>query len=57
MDIFRIYAEKKDGFDIAAKSVCKDLRDNLNIKELEKVRVLVRYDIYGINCVGKYSTV
>ena len=29
MEIFRIYAEKKDGFDVAAKSVCKDLKDNL----------------------------
>jgi len=48
MEIFRIYAEKKDGFDIAAKSCCKDLRDNLNIKELTKVRMLVRYDICGI---------
>ena len=48
MEIFRIYAEKKPGFDIAAKSVCKDLKDNLNIKELDQVRILVRYDIYGI---------
>ncbi len=48
MEIFRIYAEKKDGFDISAKSVCQDLRENLNIKGLTKVRTLVRYDISGI---------
>ncbi|MBQ7791926.1 MAG: phosphoribosylformylglycinamidine synthase, partial [Clostridia bacterium] len=35
-------------FDISAKSVCQDLRENLNIKGLEKVRILVRYDISGI---------
>ncbi|MBP3448651.1 MAG: phosphoribosylformylglycinamidine synthase [Clostridia bacterium] len=48
MEIFRIYAEKKEGFDISAKSVCQDLRENLGIKGLTKVRILVRYDISGI---------
>ena len=37
MEVYRIFAEKKDGFDILAKSVCQDLRENLNIGGLTKV--------------------
>ncbi len=44
----RIYVEKKDGFDIEAKGVLQDLRENLSLTTLENVRVLNRYDIAGI---------
>lgn len=45
----RIYVEKKDGFDIEAKGVLQDLKENLSLSALEKVRVLNRYDVSGIS--------
>ncbi|MCY6371782.1 phosphoribosylformylglycinamidine synthase [Clostridium ganghwense] len=44
----RIFAEKKLHFDVEAKGLLKDLRENLNIKGLENLRILNRYDISGI---------
>jgi phosphoribosylformylglycinamidine synthase len=48
MEIIRVYAEKKEGFNVAAKAMCQDLKENLNIVGLKKVRIFVRYDIYGV---------
>ncbi len=45
----RIFVEKKDGFDIEAKEVLEDLRENLSMTGLEKVRIINRYDVEGIN--------
>ncbi|EOD00163.1 phosphoribosylformylglycinamidine synthase [Caldisalinibacter kiritimatiensis] len=45
----RIYVEKKRGFDIEAKNLYSDLKQNLKIKGLENVRVLNRYDISGVS--------
>jgi phosphoribosylformylglycinamidine synthase len=45
----RVFVEKKTGLDIAARSLFEDLRDNLGIKGLERVRVVNRYDIEGIS--------
>ncbi|MDD4189292.1 MAG: phosphoribosylformylglycinamidine synthase [Eubacteriales bacterium] len=45
----RIYVEKKPGFDVEAKSLYRDLKYNLGIKKLEKVRTINRYDIQGIS--------
>jgi len=45
----RIFVEKKPGFDIEAKALLQDLKQNLNIKELEKIRIINRYDIEGIS--------
>ncbi len=45
----RIFVEKKSGLDIAAKSLFRDLRDNLGIQGLAAVRLLNRYDIEGIS--------
>lgn len=47
--VFRSFTEKKQGFDIQAKAVCADLRDNLGIAGLEDVRIFNRYDIEGIS--------
>ncbi|HCC04306.1 MAG TPA: phosphoribosylformylglycinamidine synthase, partial [Clostridiales bacterium] len=44
----RIYVKKKNGFDIEAKGVLNDLKENLQIKELEDVIVLNRYDVEGV---------
>lgn len=45
----RIFVEKKEGFDIEAKKLCEDLKYNLKIKNLKKVRIINRYDIEGID--------
>ncbi len=44
----RIYVEKKEGFDIEARNLCQDLRDNLGISQLEGVRILNRYDVSAL---------
>lgn len=48
-NVRRIYVEKKDGFDIEAKEVLEDLRENLSMKGLQKVRIINRYDVEGIS--------
>lgn len=44
----RIFAEKKNGYDVEAQGIYRDLKSNLNIKGLEKVRIINRYDIADI---------
>ena len=44
-NIKRIFIEKKEGYNIEAKNLLKDFKENLSIKNLENVRVLNRYDI------------
>lgn len=46
--IYRLYVEKKPGFDVEAGSLLADLKENLGVVGLERVRVLHRYDIAGI---------
>ena len=45
----RIFVEKKPGFDIEAQHICAELRDNLGISGLERVRVINRYDMSGVS--------
>lgn len=45
----RIYVQKRPGFDVEAKGVLADLQENLQIKELEDVIILNRYDVSGID--------
>ena len=45
----RIYVEKKSGFDIEAKAVLADLRENLGLLNLTNLRVLCRYDTQNIS--------
>ncbi|WP_053955863.1 phosphoribosylformylglycinamidine synthase [Inediibacterium massiliense] len=47
--IKRIYVEKKEGFDIEAKNLLEDVKQNLGINKLENLRILNRYDIEGIS--------
>ncbi len=44
----RIYVEKKQGFDIEAKGVLEDLKENLSMSGLKNVRIINRYDVEGI---------
>lgn len=46
--IYRIYVEKKDGFDVARKKVLADVKNVLNIK-LDGMRYLLRYDVEGLS--------
>jgi phosphoribosylformylglycinamidine synthase len=45
----RVFVEKKEGLDIAAKGLFEDLRENLGIKGITGVRLVNRYDIEGIS--------
>ena len=48
MSVRRIYVQKKPGFDIEAEGLVNDIRENLQIKQLEKIVILNRYDVDGI---------
>ncbi len=48
-DIKRIFVEKKTGYDIEARHLMNDIRENLEIKALEGLRILNRYDVEGIS--------
>ncbi len=45
----RIYVEKKDQFAVAARGLEHEVKSYLGIKGLEKVRILIRYDIENIS--------
>ena len=49
MGVRRIYVEKKPDFAIRAKELLGELRRYLGLKNLDNVRVLVRYDIENIS--------
>lgn len=49
MNVRRIFSEKIEGMDVAAKAACEDFRNNLGITALEGVRILNRYDVEGIS--------
>ena len=44
----RIYVEKKEDYAVAAKELKTEIREYLGIRDLERVRVLIRYDVEGI---------
>ena len=48
MGVFRIFTEKREGFDGEAKALLRDLQEFLGIQGLKSVRVLNRYDVEGI---------
>ena len=45
----RLFVTKKKGFDVEAENLLKDLKENLNIKNLESLKIYNRYDIEGID--------
>ncbi len=49
MNIKRIYVEKKADFLSESSSLLSDIRTNLKINELERIRMINRYDIEGID--------
>lgn len=44
----RIFVEKKEGFDLEAKRLCKEWKEALQLNSLTKVRILNCYDIFGV---------
>ncbi|GLI56819.1 phosphoribosylformylglycinamidine synthase [Propionigenium maris DSM 9537] len=46
---YRIYVEKKNGFDVEAKGLFGELREGLGLKGLSNVRILNCYDLFNIN--------
>ncbi|MGI6093535.1 MAG: phosphoribosylformylglycinamidine synthase [Negativicutes bacterium] len=47
--IRRIFVEKKAGFDVEARSLYADLKENLGIAGLTGVRIVNRYDVAGLD--------
>ncbi len=47
--VYRLFVEKKEGFTHEANSLFNDLKVFLGIKNVEKVRVINRYDVENIN--------
>jgi phosphoribosylformylglycinamidine synthase len=47
-NIYRLFIEKKNGFDVEAANLYNDLIRLLEIKELKKLRMLYRYDVQGV---------
>ena len=45
----RIYVEKRDQFAVAARGLEHEVKSYLGIKDLEKVRILIRYDVENIS--------
>ncbi len=41
----RVYVEKKDSFAVAAKGLAHEIRSYLGVNGLQKVRILIRYDV------------
>ena len=48
-DVRRIYVEKKDAFAVKAKELQEDLKNYLGMTGIDKVRVLIRYDVENIS--------
>ena len=48
-DVRRIYVEKKDAFAVKAKELQEDLKNYLGMTGIDKVRVLIRYDVENLS--------
>ena len=46
--VYRIYVEKKQGFDHEAQALTKEVRELLELKEVESVRIINRYDVEDV---------
>ena len=47
--VFRCYAEKKPGFDGAAQALRRELTEQLGVQGLDRVRILISYDVEGVD--------
>jgi len=51
-EIRRLFVEKKPPFAVEARKLHQDLRDHLDLAGLEGVRLVVRYDVEGLDDAG-----
>ncbi|MBE6719136.1 MAG: phosphoribosylformylglycinamidine synthase, partial [Ruminococcaceae bacterium] len=47
--VYRIFVEKKKGFDVEAGNILADLQNNVGITALEDLRIINRYDAEGLS--------
>ncbi|WP_055426979.1 phosphoribosylformylglycinamidine synthase [Bifidobacterium aesculapii] len=47
--VFRVYVEKRPGFDVEAQQLAGELRTILGVSGLKSVRIVNRYDVEGIS--------
>jgi len=45
----RIFVEKREGFNVPAKSLLEDFRETIGVQKLNSVRLFVRYDIEDLS--------
>lgn len=45
----RIFVQKREGFNIEAKEILNDLRENLKLNNLKDLKILNRYDVENIS--------
>ena len=50
----RIYAEKRPGYDVAARQLCQELREALGTEAISHVRIFQRYDVEGLRSDSLY---
>ena len=48
-NVIRIFVEKREGFDVEARQMLADLRDNMGMTQLRALRILNRYDVEGLS--------
>ena len=51
-NVRRVYVEKKEAFAGAARDLGHEIRSYLGIPSLEKIRILIRYDVENISDEG-----
>ena len=49
MPVFRCFTERKEGFDVEAKTMLGDLRGFVGIRRLDSLRLFCRYDVEGVS--------
>ena len=49
MSVYRCYSKKKEGFDVEAQGLCRQLQEQLGISGLQSVEILNRYDVEQID--------
>lgn len=47
--VFRVYVEKRTGFDVQAQQLLHELREILGISAITSTRIINRYDVEGIS--------
>lgn len=46
--VYRVFSEKKSGYSVEAKQIIKDIKSDLSISSLERIRIINRYDVSGV---------